>query len=474
MPAEVEFVASNPGSAAPAPSCAPPAGRDVVCDLDDIAAGAAVTVLVSVRITDPTTDTTPAMILNEAVVSTESPEDNLENNTAEEQTSLTRNDLEIVKSDHPDPLEVPGWLTYTLVITNHGPCDDPNPRVTDTLPAEFIYRGSTTSHGTVGYIPPPTHTVTATLGVLQSTQAATVTITGTVPCINVNRDIDNSAVVSGTYVESDLWNNRDVEATVISGTICADLGDTPDSHNQSGIPMTAYPGVGAEFPTVFNRSGGQPPGPKHIQAKDDAWLGSKLSGEEEADAGPDEDSGNNIDPLPDIPNHDGHDDGIVQSQIPIPNCNATLFTYKVTVTDVLQTAPRQRFTNVWIDFNRDGDWNDNLVCIDPTGQPMPVSEWAVRDDPSNLGPGVHDLSTPPFGAMAPPSLMNPMWMRITLSDTPSPSAGDGRGPTNGYMYGETEDYLLDGGAGGGPAPFVLDLRRRSVWSVIKDLLVGLW
>jgi hypothetical protein len=40
-----------------------------------------------------------------------------------------------------------------------------------------------------------------------------------------------------------------------------------------------------------------------------------------------------------------------------------------------------------------------------------------------------------------------LWLRVSVSEVPAPlgeSDGnpDGRGPTGGYEYGETEDYLL--------------------------------
>ena len=55
--------------------------------------------------------------------------------------------------------------------------------------------------------------------------------------------------------------------TVVGSAICPDLGDAPDSSNHWGMPMTAYPGVPALFPTVFDSPFGQPRGPKHWNAR---------------------------------------------------------------------------------------------------------------------------------------------------------------------------------------------------------------
>ncbi len=84
------------------------------------------------------------------------------------------------------------------------------------------------------------------------------------------------------------------------------------------------------------------------------------------------------------------------------------------------------------------------------------------------GPGESSMNTPAFSAMGPSSHANPMWLRITLSDEPSPIEGDGRGPEAGYAYGETEDYLLEGGVVPPATPFYVQLRARA-WSLLQYL-----
>ena len=59
------------------------------------------------------------------------------------------------------------------------------------------------------------------------------------------------------------------------------------------------------------------------------------------------------------------------------------------------------------------------------------------------GPGTYSFTTPTFIA----ANSNPnqcLWWRITLSDKPATN-DDGRGPANGYEFGETEDYYACGG-----------------------------
>ena len=52
-------------------------------------------------------------------------------------------DLELVKMDSPDPVAPGALITYTLVITNHGPSPAPNVVVTDELPSKVSYVSDT-------------------------------------------------------------------------------------------------------------------------------------------------------------------------------------------------------------------------------------------------------------------------------------------------------------------------------------------
>ena len=230
-----------------------------------------------------------------------------------------------------------------------------------------------------------------------------------------------------------LFGNKKAEGT-------ADLGDAPDSTNHINKPMTAYTGVLAKFPTVFDPATGLPQGPKHLQPKGLAWLGKDVSFEDEADLLPDADGVTNIDPGANVADRDKYDDGVLLP-IAIPFvCGQTQFQYTVT-----STAAAKLYVNVWIDFNRDGDWDDPIQKC-PLGPATTGSftEWAVQNELITVpGPGTYTFTTPPFGA-ANLTKGSEMWMRITLTDQPiAPVHGaDGSGPTTGYKYGETEDYLL--------------------------------
>ena len=219
-----------------------------------------------------------------------------------------------------------------------------------------------------------------------------------------------------------------------------DLGDAPDSSNFDGVGMIAYPrgglaGPSARYSTVFDLATGFPPGPVHWNPRGAFWLGSSVSGENDADLAPDEDGRTNLDPTNRRSDQDGADDGVV-FPIDLPHCGLSVINFTLTVPPSSPTT--HYYANVWLDFNRDGDWEDVLDCG------FDLSEWAVQDVVASLGSGTYTTTNI---AHYNPTPDRPLWMRITLSERPAttaavPSGSDGRGPSDGYVYGETEDYYL--------------------------------
>lgn len=229
--------------------------------------------------------------------------------------------------------------------------------------------------------------------------------------------------------------------------VLTEHGDAPDSTNHFGQSMTAYGGVEAQFPTVFDANTGLPQGPRHNGASG-AILGSGTSDEFDADLAVtgDPDVEANIDPSLDLADRDHHDDALV-AVISLPHCQLTTADIEVTVID----SEEPQYLTLWLDFNRDGDWADTLSCIDPgTGQPQTVSERAAHNFSFSLPAGLHTVTTAPFRAYDPvPG--NAIWLRATITNYPTTST-DGRGPRFGYGTGETEDYLLEHTAGTSYAP----------------------
>ncbi|MCX6030337.1 MAG: SUMF1/EgtB/PvdO family nonheme iron enzyme [Chloroflexi bacterium] len=146
------------------------------------------------------------------------------------------------------------------------------------------------------------------------------------------------------------------------------------------------------------------------------------------------DGGNNIQPLLNLPDQDKADDSVAPPTL--SNCMTTTMNYVVTVPSPTGGLGYAAYVNVWLDYDRNGQWGDVLSC--PGG---PAQEWAVQNQEVSLsGPGSHTFTTPFFIPANPhPELC--LWWRITLSNTPALSA-DGSGTANGHKFGETEDYYL--------------------------------
>ncbi len=232
----------------------------------------------------------------------------------------------------------------------------------------------------------------------------------------------------------------------------SDLGDAPDSTNNFGKNMTAYPkggppGVTAHYPTVFNDgSSSGPYGPIHLNPISAAHLGKKVTNENEADIGPDQDVFNNIKPQADSPDTDNGDDGII-FPVNMPKCRWTTLDYIVNVIN----PGTNLWVNIWCDWNRNGDWDDDsttdqtLVCSKGI-----VSEWTVQNQYLfNLPAGLNQITTPAFLPWHPDNASEEIWMRITLSEipwtggsAPGSRGNGGSGPKNGYGTGETEDYYF--------------------------------
>ena len=233
-----------------------------------------------------------------------------------------------------------------------------------------------------------------------------------------------------------------------------DFGDAPDSTNNAGAAMKAYPDTPASFPTAVGLS--EPFGPRHANETLRFHLGAAISGEDGADSGFDSDldGDNNLAP-PGVANRDGSDDGLLLPAS-FKHCAQTTLRYQV---NVLTPPDAGMYFNLWVDWDRSGAWDDTgaLACGDEV-----VSEWAVQNQA--LTPdqtGLLIVETPAFLAYAPD--LSSLWLRATLSEQPAP-AGDGSAPAAGYQDGETEDYLFqpqriaylpamfDGTAGPDPEP----------------------
>jgi hypothetical protein len=248
-------------------------------------------------------------------------------------------------------------------------------------------------------------------------------------------------------VPNDNWGYGKINAPVAHVYMMHDLGDAPASANSAGANMDAYPGVQANFPTVYNAP---VPGPLHWAAGSvamgpwDSCLGvpataPSVSAEGEADVLFDEEMVNNILPLASMADLDKPDDGL-----PFPGPVVPCAPLPLTVNAFLVPAPTQpppwnRYVNVWFDWNTDGDWGDVHTCAAPNDAP----EWALQNWVAGA-PGPVIIPFAPLAYQTNPG--DPFWIRVSIAEQMPPSdpitlRPDGRGPAGGYAYGETEDYL---------------------------------
>ena len=130
----------------------------------------------------------------------------------------------------------------------------------------------------------------------------------------------------------------------------------------------------------------------------------------------------------------GSTDAGVAAAVNFATCTSSSFAYSA-----YNCGPtRLVYLNVLVDWNQDGDWNDNFQC--PTNCAF---EWAVKNVQVGLAPGCNALVTPAFTS-GPNTGQG--WMRITLSDQPVnndfPWAGVATLPNLNLTDGETEDYPI--------------------------------
>jgi plastocyanin len=254
------------------------------------------------------------------------------------------------------------------------------------------------------------------------------------------------------------------------------FGDAPASVNSFGTPMTAYPGVPANFPTVFDPAN-RATGPAHARPRH-FHLGRGVSVAPNADLG----ASPNLDPLSNTADQAPFDDGALPQTWNFTHCQSTTVDIRIFISphaaDWFAQHNLRGYLNAWIDANRDGDWADSVVCADNRSRAL---EHFIIDhsiDVARLGPGYHALRVP-TGAVPWPAdqAPQPAWLRITLSEQPSVKVGtaggvafgDGRGPARPFLTGETEDYLIrpTGAAGSGPD---MEVRLSGNWHPVPEQL----
>ncbi len=168
LPSGVTLVSATPSQG----TCA--GTTTVACDLGTIAAGAAhdVTVTIIVR---PEPGAVPS-VTNTATVSSSTSDPSPGNDQATVETTVIAPpaaDLQLSKSDAPDPVQVGADVIYTVTVHNAGPEAASEVTVSDPLPSGLSLVAATSTQGTCS----GTATITCTLGTVNAGTAHDVTIT---------------------------------------------------------------------------------------------------------------------------------------------------------------------------------------------------------------------------------------------------------------------------------------------------------
>ncbi len=119
-------------------------------------------------------------------------------------------DLSLTKTDSADPAEVGTSFFYTLTVTNDGPDEATEVRVTDRLPGTLELVSAVPSQGTCGQV---CDAVICDLGALPNGASATITLE-VIPWLSGTRI--NGATVFGDQIDPDLSNNEVLEGTEVT------------------------------------------------------------------------------------------------------------------------------------------------------------------------------------------------------------------------------------------------------------------
>lgn len=192
----------------------------VRCNLRTIAVGASATVTINVTPQSVTT------LTNDVDVAASEPDPDDTNNTASAITDVydpSWAELNVQKTDSPDPLFVGDELTYTLTITNNGPASATAVQLQDILPDRVNLQSIVTSQGDCLFSAP---LVDCDLGTITADDSVVVTIIVTPTDAG---DRINTVNVSATETDPAPANNTSTTITTVNTPSDTD-GDTIFDH----------------------------------------------------------------------------------------------------------------------------------------------------------------------------------------------------------------------------------------------------
>jgi uncharacterized repeat protein (TIGR01451 family)/CSLREA domain-containing protein len=245
LPPEVEFISAIPDQG----ECSQNYGT-VTCGLGTIPGNGSVSIEIAARV--PSSIVTATTLSNTASVTTATFEENTDNNSAVEQTTVVRLvDLVVSKTESTDPVIAGsgiGNLTYIVTLMNAGPSDASGVRLTEslTLPAGVSVESITPSGQTsfvdsvwlVGTLSAgSSETLTVILTVAASAQTATDVISNTASNVIANEPLTNTGDDSVTLRTSIL---RETDLSILK-TDSADPVDAGSPFSYTVTVLNAGP-----------------------------------------------------------------------------------------------------------------------------------------------------------------------------------------------------------------------------------------
>jgi uncharacterized repeat protein (TIGR01451 family) len=133
-------------------------------------------------------------------------------------TAVLCADLQVTKTDSPDPVGLGDNLTYTVVVKNNGPGSATGVTLTDVVPANTTFVSNSGAAGWTCMNPSPggTGTISCTNPTLTDGAMATFTIVVKVDPASCGAVIGNTATVMGSAPEVNTGNNTAMTTTATS------------------------------------------------------------------------------------------------------------------------------------------------------------------------------------------------------------------------------------------------------------------